>query len=285
MLGPLRFYLENDFNTGSEEVGFNLLQAYGQAGNTYGGYGFSAFVDADSLPDTLDDEGPSGAALLRVAAVRQVFKLAPGLTATLSVEDPSSQIDILPEGSTPEEPMPDIVGALRFEQGWGHVQGAVVARDLGYSRPGVSRSHFGYGLHVSGLAKIEGDFLMAGFTYGDGIARYFNDLGGLGYDAVIEPSGRVRPLEAYGGFVGYTLNWDAQWSSNLVASILMLERDPFLPRTAYRSGRYAAANVIMQASPNFTAGFETPYGRHELQDGRDADDVRLQVSLKYDLVQ
>jgi len=89
-LGPLRFYLENDFY-GSGTMGFRLRQAHGQVGNTYGGYGYSAFMDSDALPETLDDEGPPGATFLRVAAVRQIFKLGQGWTATLSVENPSTR--------------------------------------------------------------------------------------------------------------------------------------------------------------------------------------------------
>ena len=71
-LGPLRFYLENDFYGGSGSIGFRLRQAHGQVGNSYGGYGYSAFMDSDALPETLDDEGPPGAAFLRVAALRQI---------------------------------------------------------------------------------------------------------------------------------------------------------------------------------------------------------------------
>ena len=57
-LGPLRFYLENDF-VGSSGTDFNLRQAQGQINNTYAGYGLSAFMDSDAFPETLDDEGPN----------------------------------------------------------------------------------------------------------------------------------------------------------------------------------------------------------------------------------
>ena len=47
-----------------------------------------------------------------------------------------------------------------------------------------------------GLVKVEGDFFMGGFAYGDGIARYLNDLGGDNLDGVIGPDGKVHPLTA-----------------------------------------------------------------------------------------
>ena len=125
---------------------------------------------------------------------------------------------------------------------------------------------------------------MASFTYGDGIARYFNDLGGRGYDAVITPDGRVEPLRAYGGYVGYTHHWNERWRSNLTGSAVVLERNVFLAPGAFRSSQYAATNLIFQASPTFTAGVEGLYGRLELQDGQSASVGRLQISLKYDIV-
>lgn len=283
VLGPLRFYLENDFYGGAGVTAFRLRQAHGQVGNTYGGYGYSAFSDSDAFPETLDDEGPGGEALLRVASLRQMFKLGSGLTATLSVEDPASNI-ALPAGATATQPAPDVVGALKAEGRWGHVQAAAVARRIGYTSVDGSASSFGYGLNLSALGHVGGDFVMASFTYGDGIARYFNDLGGRVYDGVIDADGNVRTLKSWGGFLGYTRHWSARWRSNLVGSFVKLERDELLQPTAFRASHYGAANLIFQASPNFSLGFETLYGRNTLQNGDWADVVRLQTSLKYDLV-
>jgi hypothetical protein len=282
-LGPLRFYLENDFYGGAGVTAFRLRQAHGQVGNLYAGYGYSAFTDSDAFPETLDDEGPAGEALLRVAALRHIFKLREGLTATFSIEDPSSDI-AMPTGASAEQPMPDMVGAVRAEGGWGHVQGSVALRSIGYRQGADAESSFGYGVSLSGLAKVGGDFVMASFTYGDGIARYFNDLGGRGYDALVLPNLQVRTLTSYGGYIGYTRHWDAKWRSNLVGSLVVLERDDLLPVTAFQSSSYGAANLIYQASSSFSLGLEALYGRHELQNGQSADVVRLQTSFKYDFV-
>jgi len=100
-----------------------------------------------------------------------------------------------------------VAGALRLERPWGHVQASAVIRQIGYSEGERDESAPGYGIGLSGLAKLGGDFAMAGLTYGDGVARYFNDLGGRGYDALIEPGGDVRTLSAYGGYLGYTRQW------------------------------------------------------------------------------
>jgi len=281
-LGPLRFYLESDF-VGSSGTDFNLRQAQGQIGNTYAGYGLSAFMDADALPETLDDEGPNSALFLRVASIRQILKLGGGWTATLSIEDPSSQLP-LPVGATTEQPMPDLVGAVRMQRKGGHLQLAGVARRIGYRLDETQDSTFSWGLALTGLVTVEGDFVSGGFAYGKGIARYFNDLGGSGYDGVIGPDGKVHALTGFGGYAGYTHHWNSTLRSNLVGGLLKLDNDGLLPATAFRSSRYAAANLIYQLSPYFTVGAEGLYGRHQLQNRQDADAVRLQVSLKYDLV-
>jgi len=282
-LGPLRFYLENDFYGGAGSTAFRLRQAHGQVGNTYAGYGYSAFTDSDAFPETLDDEGPNAEALLRVAAIRQIWKLGGGATAVLSVEDPSS--DLNPgSGRTSAQPAPDVAGALRLERPWGHVQASAVIRQIGYSEGDHDESTSGYGLALSGLVKLGGDFAMAGVTYGDGVARYFNDLGGRGYDALIEPGGDVRTLTAYGGYLGFTRHWTPRWRSNVVGGVVVLERDALLAPTAFRASGYGALNLIWAVSPSFSVGVEALYGRHELQNGQDADVTRLLASLKYDFV-
>jgi DcaP outer membrane protein len=85
--GNLRFYLENDFFGSSDSYQFRLRHAYGQLGNTYAGYGYSTFMDADSLPDTLDFAGPGGAGYLLVAGIHHSFAMGKGNTLTVAAED------------------------------------------------------------------------------------------------------------------------------------------------------------------------------------------------------
>ena len=283
ILGPLRFYLENDFYGGSGSTAFRLRQAHGQVGNLYGGYGYSAFTDSDAFPETLDDEGPGAEALLRLAALRYIWKMGGGATATLSIEDPSSDL-ILSSGQRAFNRTPDVTLALRKEGGWGHVQAGAVVRSIGYEDITEDRDKLGYGLSASGLIKVGDDFVMGAITYGDGVARYFNDLGGKGYDAAIREDGSLEVLTAYGGYLGYTHHWSPKWRSNLVGGAVVLDRSAWLEPTAFRSSGYGAVNLIWQGSSSFTVGVEALYGRLELQNGQDADVTRLQGSVKYNFV-
>jgi hypothetical protein len=111
-------------------------------------------MDANALPETLDDVGPNAALSLRVAAIRQIFKLGGGWTATLSIEDPSSELP-LPLDAVAEQPMPDIVGAVRMQRSWGRMQLAGVARRIGYRLDDTEDSTFSWGLALTGLVRVE----------------------------------------------------------------------------------------------------------------------------------
>jgi len=281
-MGPLRFYLENDFYGGSGTTGFRLRQAHAQVGNTYAGYGYSAFADPDSYPETLDDEGPGSESLRRVASVRQLWKLGQGLTASLSIEDPESDMAV-PAQAAAEQPLPDAVGTLRLERSWGHIQSALLLRRLAYRDEVGEQGATGYGLNVSGQRHFGTDVLSASVINGRGISRYLNDLGGKQLDAVVATDG-VDPLRLSAAHVGYTHHWRGGWRSNLVFGRLQLEANPLLGPDAFRASTYAAANLILQASPTFSWGVEVLYGDLKVQDGRSSDVLRVQGSIKYDFV-
>lgn len=283
-LGNLRFYVENDFYGDGTGYNFHLNHAYGQIGNTYGGFGYSALVDADALPDTLDDWGPGGAIFLRTASVRHAFKLAANTHLTLSVERPESDL-ALSGGQTGVDTMPDIVLVGRYESNGGHLQLGGVLRRVGYrDEVGRSGEATGFGLSASGSLTLFGnDGLSAGINYGRGAARYSNDLNGLGLDAVILPDGRLRLIEHVGGYVAYTHHWDAMLRSSLVLSAVRVN-DGLLDPTALRGTRYGALNLIWSPVASFSVGLEGLYGRVERQDGLTRDSSRIQATVKYDFV-
>ena len=66
--------------------GYNLRHAWGQLGNTYVGYGWSAFMDLDAGPDTLDFAGPGVIPFGRVTSIRQYFPLRSGNQLVLAAE-------------------------------------------------------------------------------------------------------------------------------------------------------------------------------------------------------
>lgn len=283
--GNLRFYLENDFFGSSDGYEFRLRHAYGQLGNTYAGYGYSSFMDADSLPDTLDFAGPGGAGYLLVAGIHHSFAMGKGNTLTIAAEDPDSELAGTTDDARAESRLPDVTVTARMERDWGHLQLGAVARSIGYDGIDRDERKLGGGVQFSGSASVgEQDLLLFGVLGGKGLSRYTADLTGSGLDAAIALDGRLRMLSLAGGFVGYTHYWSPMWRSNLVLGQLTLGRDDALAADAFRQSRYGVLNLIWSPAPSWTMGMELLYGQLEQQDGQRADTMRLQGSLQYNFI-
>ncbi|MFC3551002.1 DcaP family trimeric outer membrane transporter [Lysobacter cavernae] len=282
--GNLRFYLENDFFGGSDGYEFRLRHAYGQLGNTYAGYGYSMFMDADALPDTLDFEGPGSAPYLLVAGIHHSFEFGKGNSLTLAVENPETQIAAA-EDETSTNRMPDVAATARIERDWGHLQLSGLLRRLSYIKDDSKRHDYAGGVSFTGSAAAgEQDLLLFGANWGEGIARYIADIGGSGLDAAIDANGDLRALTSYGGFFGYTHYWNQEWRSNLVYGYLHLDDEVFLSADTFRRSQYGALNLIWSPAPSWTMGMELLYGQYQQQDGRDGDALRLQGSLQYNFI-
>ena len=152
--GNLRFYLENDFFGSSDGYEFRLRHAYGQLGNTYAGYGYSSFMDPDSLPDTLDFAGPGGAGYLLVAGIHHSFTMSKGNTLTVAAEDPKTELAGASDERAAVNRLPDVTVTARMERDWGHLQVGAVARSLAYDGDGERDRRMAGGLQLSGSASV-----------------------------------------------------------------------------------------------------------------------------------
>lgn len=294
----LRFYFENDFyGGGNGNYGFRLRQAYGQLGNTYAGFGWSAFTDTDALPDTLDFAGPGGAISPRQAGIHQFFHLGETSSLTIAAEQPSSEVSAY-QAVTPNivvnslhgtQHAPDVIVAARTEHDWGHLQLGGVVRQLGYTDGEQSRRVIGGGAALTGSFKVGtfaaySDLLMFGTNWGKGIARYIADIGGLGLDAVVGPDGRLYTLTGWGAYTAYTHYWNSDWRTNLVYGVARIQHSPWLAPYDYHDSNYGAANLIWSPVPTLTVGLELLHGRLLEQDNRYNNDTRIQGSLQYSFI-
>ena len=289
----MRFYFENDFYGGGPgEYQFRVRQAYGQLGNTYAGYGWTAFADVDALPDTLDFAGPGGSIGLRQASIRQAFHLTPTTSLTLSAENPTTEVASLDQDGSVRgtQHVPDLVVAARTEHPWGHLQLGVVGRQLSYSDDERSDRVLGGGVSLDGAFKTNSgstynDLLMFGTVWGKGIAHYMGDTGGAGLDAAVSPTdGKLHALPGWGAYAAYTHYWTGAWRSNLVYGVANIDTSRWLPNAPFHESTYGAANLLWNPVPTLTMGVELLHGRLEQEDGRSNNDTRLQGSLQYSFV-
>lgn len=281
--GWLRFVLQNDFEGSGGSYGYNLLHAWGQLGNTYAGYGFSAFLDLDSAPDTLDVAGPGAMPFARVASVRRYVPLRNGNQLVFAAEHESAQVSA--DSGSVRDAMPNLVFAARHEGESGHVQAGALLRLLAWRDPASRDEVLAGGVTVSGAwAAASGDYLTWGGVAGRGIAAYVGDLGGIGLDAVVNGDGSLEPLDEWGGWVGYGHPWSGAWRSTVAYGRLYLQRDETLATEAFRRSDYLAANLIYAPSRTWSWGLELSWGKLQRQDGETGDVLRLQSSLRYDFI-
>lgn len=285
----LRFYLENDFYGGDGgQYDFHLRQAFGQLGNTYGGYGYSSFMDADALPDTLDFAGPGGQVFVLQPGVHHAFRLNASSSLTLAAERSSSEVRAAGGSVDGTQHAPDLVVAARTEHDWGHLQAGALLRRIGYTDDARDDATTGGGIAVSGALNAarrgNADLLMFGAVAGKGVARYVSDTSGSALDAAVDADGRLHALRAFGAYAGYTHYWNTDWRSNLVYGIARVDASPLAGGDAFRRSAYAAANLIWSPAPTLTMGVELLHGRLELQNGNRNDATRVQGSLQYSFV-
>lgn len=280
--GSLRIMLQNDFFGSGGSYGYNLRHAWGQLGNTYAGYGWSAFMDLDSGPDTLDFAGPGVIPFGRVTSIRQYVPLKNGNQLVFAAEHAPPEITSTLAGAQSRNTAPNLVMAMRHEGGTGHLQASAMLRQLAYSGSAGSDETLAGGLTLSGSWGATGGYLTWGLLGGRGIAAYVGDLLGLGLDGVVNASGTLEALDEWGGWIGYTHPWNAGWRSTLTGGRLYLERNASLSQQAFRRSDYVAANLIYSPASSWSWGMEVLYGSLENQAGNQGDVIRVQTSLKYD---
>jgi hypothetical protein len=277
-LGELRGYVEGNF-WGSD---FTLRHAYIQTPNLLVGQTWTNFMMIESRPDTLDYEGPDGSVFLRQTQVRWTQALGKTNHWSVALEDPASNVSG-PVGSTPEQPNPDLTAGIRtdFERGHNYVAGLI--REVGYTGAG-SDDVLGWGLQVSGEVKTVGkDNFRYQVAYGQGIARYIEDLRGSNLDAALDSSGDLEALDTYGGFLSYQHYWNETLRSSAVYSVTGVDLTNAQAANTLENTSYLAANVIWTAAKRFDVGFEYLFGTRENNDGSDANANRVQLSFIYSL--
>lgn len=295
-LGDFKTLFEFDlFGVGANagQTTFRLRHIWGEVGQFGAGQTWSLFMDPDVFPNTLDYWGPAGMIFLRNPQVRWTPYNSGGVKLALALESPSSAIDqgkvseISPELAAtvkPRNEWPDFTAQFRTDQRWGHFQASGIVRSVGYQVTAFpaghpSRSLVGWGINLgTGIRTFGKDQLLAQVAYGSGIASYVND-GGIDLGPNAQLRGKTVPL--LGWLAYYDHWWTDRWSSSIGISQNWQANMAGQNANAFHSGMYASGNVLYHPLDNLMVGIELLWGRLEQNDGRSADDTRVQFSAKY----
>jgi hypothetical protein len=291
--GELRMYYENDFWGPDGTMGYHLRHAYGQVSNILAGYTYSALLDVDSLPDTLDFEGPGSAVYMVQPGIRLTLPLdkAKDQTFAIAVEQGTSDIvtsiDNPDVTITPTSPWPDTILRYRWDGAASHIQAGAVLRSVGGYATGKPDHHvFGWGLSLSGGTQVAGqDNVLYQLSGGPGLGRYIEDVTGLAADVGVNSHGELEALKAYSGFVAYQHYWSSDLRSTATYGYARVDSKGYTYTTDFYSSDYVAANLIWNPKGTaFNIGIEYLYGDHTTSSGGYGRANRVQLSFQYDLL-
>jgi len=279
----LRLFAEGDF---FGPVGdFRLRHAYGEFHGLMVGQNWSAFQDESIIPNTLDYEGPVGMVFVRQPQLRLTFSPIDQYELAFAIED-ASQSDAnlsLPFPGEDDHRLPDLIGRVRYETPSGHVQLASVLREVGFqSNIGARQDVTGWGMSLSGaLQPRECDRLYAQIAFGEGFARYIEDLDGTGSDAAFDSHGNLVALPAFGTFVGWNHRLTEHLQSNLVYGFARISNSAAQVPDAFHRSEYFSGNVIWNPLPRLDLGLEMLWGSRQDKNNARGEAVRLQFSTTY----
>jgi len=300
-LGTLKTIFEFElFGVGVDagQTTFRLRHAYGELGHFGGGQYWSAFMDPDVFPNTIEYWGPPGMPLFRNVQFRWMPIMGDS-NVVIALERPGASADggiyadrIELQGVKPHFPAPDITGHARLGRKWGHVQaGGIVRRiewsNAGSGQPKVEGGVWGWGVTGStNLKPYKDDVIKLEIVYGRGVQNYMNDAP-IDVAPATNPSNAATPISGQAiPLLGFVTYYDHYWSKKLSSSIgysgLYIYNTNAEKASDYRAGRYASANLLVYPVKNMMAGAEFIYGyRRNFSDGFHVPDYRIQFSFKY----
>ena len=118
-------------------------------------------------------------------------------------------------------------------------------------------------------------------TTGSGIGRYIglNAVNG----AVLDATNDLEAIDSTAFAVAYKHNWNSQWRSSLVYSMLSVDNDVALTGTGVTKTTSSwTTNLIYQAASKLMFGVEVRHATREILSGAEGDLNRVQFSAKYD---
>ena len=181
--GALRAYIEADFSGGDDDGFLHLRHAYGQYNVLLVGKTWSSFTDARAVPEDIDFEGLNARIRIRQTQIRYFPRIGRKHHMVVAME--ASVADV--SGGSSATEYPDFVASINREVGWGHVQLALLMRQIraqSDSIPEITSAVPGVGVSVSGQVPLglwgNEDNLQFQLNVGQGIGRYINNLGEAG---------------------------------------------------------------------------------------------------------
>lgn len=283
---PIRFYLETDFY--SEHYYPRLRHAYGQYKGFLIGQTWTTLMDLDAMPQTIDFEGPNSAVAFRVPMIRYTLNISNAFKMMTSLELPEVSMTYGHGLSPSYQYAPDVILVFRFQAEHGHIQAGGVFRTMAYadSIRNDQKTVFGGGIAVSGLFKLtkKDNFMFQG-VIGKGMAKYVQDVYGVGLDAVPDDDKynwrNMKAVRVDGFYFGYQHYWCTKLNSTLVYGFTKVHSSQIYPNQNYRLGQYASINLFWDVLPSMTVAIEYLWGQRRNDGGESGNANRFNGMVQF----
>lgn len=261
------------------------------------GYTNSLFFDGAACPPTIDKEGPNSLTWEMSEVIDYAHTFNNGITLAAGAELGPRSFTYSKETSKIYQRCPDfpVYFQYNFKNSQSYIRFSAMFRDLQYRNELLAKNKnvFGWGVKASGVVTCTPKLtLYYQAAYGKGITSYFQDVEDMGLDlAPVGEGNDLKPVEAWGGYIGLQYNWTPRCYSAVMYSHLRNYAKKYIGGTTggdanpwddqYRYAQYVAANVFYNITSQFTWGLEWDWGRRVNMDGVSKHNNRIQTMLQF----
>lgn len=283
---PVFMKLEMDFNSDGNRL--RLRHAYGSADFILAGQTWTVFSDLNSVPNTVDIDGPPTGIGLRSVQIRYFREFQGGWKLKGSIESPNININI-PDSlniDPPTQVIPDIAASLSRKITDGHLQLAGILRSISVRNlSGDLDFVTGYGGLFSGRFYVIKNFsVMFQALAGKGITSFLNLSRNNSIDVLFNPfSGGYELAHSYGGFITLIKLFPlVNITASLTYGTVNIKEKDYQPENTFTSGNYLSLNGFWFTKFGFRAGVEYNLGYSRNKKGESGTANRFGFTFYYD---
>lgn len=278
--------IETDFNGSNKN--FRIRHAYAQTDFLLTGQTWTCFSDIETLPITVDLDGPPTAISKRTVQIRYYKSFEKYYKLLASLEAPSISVSIPDTLSL--EPVSQSLPAVAFNlerssPGLSLTLAGILNPISVRNLDGRKESLFGAGALFSTKIRLGNTTnVVWQFLYGSGIASFLNLSDNVAFDVILNPLSEDYELtQSYGGFISLSQKlFKKSFDLNLaVGSVNFIMEDYFSPQT-FEQGLYVSANAFLIFLERSKLGVEYSYGRKRIKSGETGDANRFAFTFFYD---
>lgn len=286
--GNIVAFLETDFRGNTNTL--RLRHAYISYFGFTIGQTWSTFMDLEAAPPTIDLEGPNTEISVRQPMIRYTHSFLDKFSVSVAMEMSSALIGDYSEFGIRNEyqKVPDFPIHFKYKDNFGHLQLGGLVRVMNYYDDTVAHrsiNKVGFGVSLSGKFNIgKKNFLYFQSVYGQGIARYIQDLSFANLDLVrdLNRSGNLRTLPMFGAYLSFQRNWMEHLYSALIYGFTMLNPPPqYNFPWLFSHTHYFAVNLFWEFIPYGTMGIEYLFGKRVNQTGTSGNANRIDIMFRY----